>query len=140
MTPNLEDLLLRHEGMILHCYLDPAGFHTIGVGRLIDKRKGGGISKKEAIYLLHNDIGRCVAEARKAFAWFDDLDDVRQDVIVSLIFNMGLPNLKGFKNMIAAIELKDWERVWEALLDSKWRPQVGETRANELAGMLRNGK
>lgn len=140
MTPNLEDMLIRHEGIRLHAYQDSLGFWTIGVGRLIDQRKGAGITKEEAVYLLRNDMNRCVAEARKAFSWFDKLDNVRQDVIVSLIFNMGVPHLKGFTKMLTAISLKDWETAAEELINSRWRIQVGETRAMELAEMLRTGR
>lgn len=140
MTPNLKDMLIRHEGIRLHGYQDSLGLWTIGIGRLIDQRKGGGISQDEALYLLKNDIERCVAEARKAFDWFDTLDDVRQDAIVSLIFNMGIAGVKGFSKMLTAIQLKDWETAAFELLNSKWREQVKETRAKELAGMLRTGK
>ena len=41
LTKTVEQLR-RNEGEVLHAYQDHLGFWTIGVGRLIDKRKGGG--------------------------------------------------------------------------------------------------
>ena len=30
--------------------------------------------------------------------WFNELDDVRKRVIVNMVFNMGMPTFKRFKN------------------------------------------
>jgi hypothetical protein len=56
--------LRRDEGEVLHAYSDHLGFTTIGVGRLIDKRRGGGITKEESKYLLENDIDRKLRDLR----------------------------------------------------------------------------
>ena len=61
--------LKKEEGVIPHAYQDHLGFWTIGVGRLIDKRKGGGLSADEIDYLLSNDINRFVAGLEKALPW-----------------------------------------------------------------------
>ena len=55
-------IIKKHEGCVLHCYEDHLGYMTIGVGRLIDKKKGGGITEDEAEYLLKNDIKRVVIQ------------------------------------------------------------------------------
>ena len=44
MIENLTDQLRRDEGCVLHAYPDHLGFLTLGIGRLIDRRKGGGIT------------------------------------------------------------------------------------------------
>ena len=46
----------KDEGIVLHVYDDSLGYSTIGYGRLVDRRKGGGISEDEALYLLKNDV------------------------------------------------------------------------------------
>ena len=48
----LKSTLLKHEAEVSHAYEDSEGYLTVGVGRLIDKRKDGGISHTEAMYLL----------------------------------------------------------------------------------------
>lgn len=40
------------EGRVPHAYQDHLGYWTIGVGHLIDKRKGGGLTPDEVDYLL----------------------------------------------------------------------------------------
>lgn len=40
MIDNKHDLIEAHEGRVLHAYRDSLGFWTVGVGRLIDARKG----------------------------------------------------------------------------------------------------
>ena len=45
-------MLRRDEGRVRHAYQDHLGYWTIGVGRLIDQRKGGGLSEDEIDYLL----------------------------------------------------------------------------------------
>ena len=52
MAASTVDLLIAEEGEKLSAYQDSMGFWTIGVGRLIDARKGGGISQEESRYLL----------------------------------------------------------------------------------------
>ena len=68
-----------------------------------------GISEDEINYLLENDIVRCMKECANAFPWYSQLDEVRQDVLVMLCFNMGLTRLRGFKNMLSALEQGDFE-------------------------------
>lgn len=132
---SLVDLLIKHEGIKLKPYLCSAGRMTIGVGRNIEDV---GITEEEAFYLLENDIKRCIREA-KTFSWFDGLSVVRQNVILSMIFNMGLKRFSQFKRMIALIEKEDFEGVSHEMLSSVWASQV-KKRAVELANMMKEGK
>lgn len=137
---NLERLkaqLIRHEGCVLHAYQDTETYWTIGVGRLIDQRRGGGISEEEAAFLLENDIKKAEA-AVSVYDWYPMLDEVRQAVVVDMVFNMGPGRFAGFKKMLAAIEAKDWKEAAVQMLDSKWAVQVGN-RALRLAEMMRSG-
>src|SRR3546814_2848207 len=54
--------LNREEGRIPHAYQDSLGYWTIGVGRLIDKRKGGRLTNVDIDMLLANDIADKIAE------------------------------------------------------------------------------
>lgn len=142
----LKALLLKHEGMKLKVYDDKSGNEiapnmfisghpTIGVGRALDVN---GISEPEALYLLSNDIARVVSYCRETYAWFNELDDTRQNVICSLVFNMGAAKFADFKKTIAYMESKQYDLAANELLCSKWSAQVGG-RAVELANMLRDG-
>lgn len=137
-SSRLRNRLRADEGIIPHAYQDSEGYWTIGVGRLIDKRLNGGLSADEIDYLLDNDIRRIVAEAN-TFHWFSELDDVRQEVIVNMLFNLGLERFSGFHRMIAAIIRGDYLDAAREGLDSKWARQVG-TRAIRLMKALESGR
>lgn len=134
--------LIADEGVVLHAYQDSLGFWTIGCGRMIDKRRRGGISYVEALYLLDNDISRCIRELTAAFEWFPGLDPVRQTILVAMLFNMGLGNksrgLKSFRNTLAAIAGGRYQDAARGMRRSLWARQVGK-RAERLATMMETG-
>lgn len=136
--PALIAELRRDEGVVPHAYQDHLGYWTIGVGRLIDKRRGGRLSDDEIDYLLQNDIARFEAELDEALPWWRTLDPVRQRVILNMAFNLGVQGLLGFKNTLAAIQQKRWSDASKGMLASKWAKQVG-LRADRLAKMIRTG-
>jgi lysozyme len=107
----------------------------LGVGRNLDDV---GISENEALILLANDIKRCQTEASK-FAWFNALSEVRQDVILSMLFNLGLPRFKGFRKMIAALARRDYVEAADQMLESQWAEQVGD-RVLTLSRMMESNK
>ncbi len=130
----LRAMLVRQEGLRLRLYKDSVGKLTVGIGRNIEER---GIREIEAYFMLDNDIAEAAAEASK-LPCFAALDEVRQDVLIDMIFNMGLPRVKGFVKMLGALADKDWQEASAQMLDSKWAMQVGN-RARELAAMIRSG-
>ena len=135
---DIKTLLKKHEGCIPHAYLDSLGYLTIGVGRLIDKQKGGRLSDDEIDYLLDNDIKK-VQKELMAFAWYPQLDPVRQMVVESMAFNLGIEGFSQFKNTIAFIAAGKYAEAADNMLKSKWASQVGK-RATELANMMRSGE
>jgi lysozyme len=132
----LEKQLKRHEDYRKHPYKDTEGNLTVAFGRNLD---GKGISRSEARMLLSNDIDDSLAECKKRFSFWDNLSELRQEVVCNMMFNLGWPKLKGFKKMIAALEKKDYELAAAEMLDSKWRLQV-KGRALELARQMRTNE
>jgi lysozyme len=133
----LIEQLKRHEGVRTHAYKCSADYITVGVGRNIDEDGGLGLSDDEIDYLLANDIKRCKQEL-VALSWFVDLDEVRQDALTNLCFNLGLTRLLGFRNAMAAMAEGDYEKAADEFLDSRWATQVGQ-RAIEVTNMIRSG-
>lgn len=128
--------LKRDEGFVPHAYLDSEGYWTIGYGRLIDKRLGGGITETEAEFLLKNDLLDTRADLDRALPWWQGLPPPWQRGLVNMAFNLGLPRLRGFKKMLAALKAGDGERAAAEALDSKWAGQVGG-RARCIAALYR---
>jgi lysozyme len=131
-------MLVREEGERLSAYQDHLGYWTIGVGRLIDERRGGGISRAESRILLANDI-RAKGIAAESYPWFAGLDEARQAVVVGMIFQMGAAGFAGFRNTIARIEAGDYTEAAAGMLRSKWARQTPE-RAGRMAEIMRTGE
>jgi lysozyme len=139
LIENLTNQLRRDEGEVLHAYQDHLGFWTIGIGRLIDKRKGGGLTKDEAAYLLGNDIARFTNALRTRLPWFDRIDEARQGVLANMAFQMGVEGLLGFRNTLGMIERGEYDAAANAMLQSKWAQQTPQ-RAARLAQQMRTGE
>ena len=123
-----------HEGSRTHAYDCPEGYTTVGVGRNIDPNGGLGLSEDEINYLLRNDIERCYRELDR-FSWFMDLDQVRQEALVNMCFNLGFTRLMKFTNMMAAMAEGKYSLAASEALDSRWAKQVGN-RSKDIAHML----
>lgn len=128
--------LRLHEGERLKPYRCTAGKLTIGIGRNLEDR---GITAAESAYLLGNDIDHHWRELVKALPWVEQLDEVRQHVLLDMAFNLGIAGLLGFKNTLATIKAGDFQKASVMMLDSRWAKQVGG-RADRLATMMATGK
>ncbi|MBQ3035096.1 MAG: glycoside hydrolase family protein [Alphaproteobacteria bacterium] len=136
MNEKLMYRLIEEEGMKLKPYRCPAGKLTIGVGRNLEDK---GLSNEEALFLLQNDIIEAVKELKKAFLFFDSLNETRQIVLIDMCFNLGINGLKKFKKMIKALENKDFSLASKEMLSSCWAKQVG-ARARSLALLMETGE
>jgi lysozyme len=135
MWDKLKNLLIKHEGFKLKPYKCTAGKLTIGIGRNLDDK---GIEEDEAFFMLHNDISECEKSLNK-FSWFKSLDEVRQCAVMDMVFNLGIARFLLFKQLIQALEIKNYTIAGAEMLDSKWSQQVGQ-RAKTLSNMMLTGK
>jgi lysozyme len=139
MRGQLLKQLRRDEGEVLHAYQDHLGFWTIGIGILIDKRKGGGLEPEESEFIFNNRVTKMQKALEASLPWLKDLDETRQGVLLNMCFNLGLNGLLGFKNTLAQIKAGNYEQASENMLLSKWASQVGD-RAKRLAKQMRTGE
>lgn len=126
------------EGFRPSVYQDSVGVWTIGYGRMVDERLGGGISRAEAEILLSNDIDRCAKDLNKALPWWKSMSSVRQQALLNLCFNLGISRLLLFKNSLALLKAEKWGEAADAFLQSKWASQVGK-RAIRVTEQIRRG-
>lgn len=121
-------------------YADTVGVWTIGFGHALPGEPPQGLrwTKGQAETQLLRDVADAIHDA-SSFAWFPTLDAVRQEVIVELAFNLGLPRLQKFRKMIAAVAVKDYATAAEELQDSRWFTQVGVRRGRRLVEAMRTG-
>jgi lysozyme len=130
-------MLVREEGEILHAYQDHLGYWTIGVGRLIDRAKGGRISQAESRMLLANDIRRFEMHLKK-YPWYEQLDDARKGVLVGMVFQLGTAGFDSFKNTLRAIAERRYADAAQGMLSSLWARQT-PARVKRMAEIMRTG-
>lgn len=125
------------EGRRKRIYLDTAAppKWTGGVGRNLTDR---GFSDDEIDLMLANDIKLADKDARALVPGFDRLDDVRQEVLVNMAFNLGYNRLAGFKKFLAAVNSSRFDEAAAEMQDSAWFRQVGQ-RAVRLRDAMRTG-
>jgi GH24 family phage-related lysozyme (muramidase) len=72
--------------------------------------------------------------------WWRRLNDVRQDAMVELSYNMGERTLDDFHGTLDALRNGEFATAANHLLASEWAAEVHPTRANFVANMIRTGE
>lgn len=140
----LRELLVLHEGRVPHAYRDSLGYLTIGVGHLIDNRKGGRLPEEIIDILLDHDIKEHSDALVAVQPWVMKLDEVRRAVLFDMTFNLGIEPFDGdgFKDwpiFLGQVQSGLYNAAADNMLKTLWAKQVGR-RAERLAGMMRDGK
>ncbi len=143
--------LVFEEGLKLSPYRCSRGYLTIGVGRNLDtnplteveKRVVGdvssGITKNAALFLLRNDIERVEKQCSENISCWGMLDNERQFALFNMAFQMGYKGVLKFKNMLYALERKDYVTASKECLDSEYAKQT-PARAQRVAHLIKTGK
>ncbi len=145
----LKQNIIKNEGFESKPYLCPNKKLTIGYGRNLEN----GITEREAVVLLENDLLNLKLELEDKLPVFKKLDDIRQNVILEMAYNMGIPNLLKFKNMIEFLKKNDFDSASKEMLNSKWHENFkkydlqdgkannnGLLRSEYLSKLMKEGK
>ena len=156
-TSHFLDKLIEHEGMILTVYEDSLGIETIGIGRNLKDRGitkeeleymdipsmavvyEHGITEADARYLALNDIRIVENELCRVHKCVENLDSVRQLILMDMAFNMGVPRLCKFVKMWNAIHEGRFDIAAMEMMDSRWARQV-KSRSVKLSEAMRTGE
>ena len=154
---NFVNKLIAHEGLRLQVYKDTLGIDTIGIGRNLEDRGitkeeldwmdipnmdavyEYGITEADAMYLAKNDVQIVEEELVRAHPCVEELDAVRQLVLMDMAFNMGVPRLRKFTKMWNAVHEKKFDIAAKEMLDSRWAVQV-KSRSTKLAHAMHHGE
>ena len=148
--------IAHHEGIVLKVYKDSLGIDTIGIGRNLEHRGiedlelahiektmseiyENGITEQDAYFLAHRDIEIVEKELLASRPVVEELDNIRQRVLVDMAFNMGIPRLNRFYRMWSAINELDFKSAAIEMLDSLWARQV-KSRSDTLAYAMKHGE
>jgi lysozyme len=131
--------LEEFEGREESVYKDPEGWWTIGVGVLVDGRKGGGLREEEIDFIRDNRIRLVKEMVLEAFPWAVSLNEPRQAVLFGMAYQLGLAGLKGFVGTLRAVQDEHFADAAQHMLNSTWAGQTPE-RVRRLALQMSSGE
>jgi lysozyme len=136
----LESDLRGDEGNVPYAYTDSLGYLTIGVGILIDKRKGGKLYPEEIDFILRNRTKMVLAGAQPE-AWYPAVanDPVRLAGVLNMQFQLGGGSDEVFVNSFRFIQAGDWKNAGINLRKSLWAKQTPK-RADRVISMIETGR
>ena len=107
---------------------------TIGIGYNLSAR---GLPDSWINEQFDQDIAYFDKVLTLDFPWYEHLCDARKMVIIDMCF-MGYKTFRTFHKMLFALELHNYERAADEMLNSEWAHQVNG-RAVENALIMRRG-
>ena len=139
----LREELAADEGCKYEIYLDHLGLPTFGIGHLVKdvdpehgQPVGTPVSEERVRQVFDLDILVTIEDCHRLYDDFDDLPEEAQLVIANMCFNLGYPRLSKFKGMKAGCDARDWHRMADEMVDSRWHDQV-PNRAKRLVKRIR---
>lgn len=132
LAAQLED----DEGKRSRMYLDTEGNWTIGIGFNLSDCA---IPEHIIQALLDWKIKEAERELDRALPWWRTLTDARQNALLNIVFNIGMPRLLGFKKSLELLRAGRWDAAAAEFMDSRWAKQVG-ARARRVTGLIRKGE
>lgn len=137
------------EGWSSTAYIDTRGYLTIGWGfnlgkiEVVDGKVRftpvSGISLTVGEQLLLGKVLETVTALQREMPFFVGLDEVRQEVLFDLSFNMGWAKVLTFKIFLNQVRLGQYEAAAQNMEGWSWYKQVGR-RSPRLVAMMRDGK
>ena len=147
-------MLADEEGFSELPYRDTKGLWSFGIGfclertyitpeqwkylldrELIEVR----ITREGAEYLTQQRLGIIESGVSRLFKNWDDLNEVRRNVLLSMAYQMGVEGLAKFVKMRAAIERGDFAEAAREGLDSRWAKHDTPARAKRHMIQLERG-
>ena len=119
----------KEEGFMGNPYYDHLGFQTIGYGTKLP------IDEYEAEMLLKYRLGKMMKELH---ARLDGLDVPQEvwELLYHMAYQLGVSGVLKFKNMVKALQEKDFKQASVEMLDSRWASQT-PNRAKRMAERMR---
>ena len=137
----LMESVKKHEGYRNKVYLDTLGKRTVGVGHLCvedfwedDKE----YEEKFLMEILQKELQEAIRGARSLMKEHDcgDIDDQAKEIIIEMVFQLGMTGVSKFRNMWKALAEKNYIGASYEMLDSRWAKQT-PNRAKAMAKTMK---
>jgi len=143
---NMDRLLAsvkKHEGYRNKVYLDTLNKRTIGVGHLCVEEFWEDDKEYEEKFLmdiLEADLQNAIKGAKDLMSENGcmDIDEVAEEIIIEMIFQLGKTGVSKFKNMWKALSALEYSTAASEMLDSRWAKQTpnrAQAMSAEMAGI-----
>jgi lysozyme len=132
----------QHEGFRNSVYRDTLGKRTVGYGHLCVEdhwEDNRAYTVPELERVLEADLNNAVQGAESLFKDCPVLEDLAQELIVEMIFQLGKSGVSKFKNMWKALkhDPPNYEQASIEMLDSRWAKQT-PARAKGMSEQMRS--
>ena len=131
---SLKKRIKLHEGFRLEPYTDTLGYLTGGVGHRIMPNEEVPTTEAGWMKLFDSDF-QSAWEFMERFCEENNLraiSDDAKEVLCEMIYQMGFSGVSKFKNMIKALQNRNYKLASIEMLDSRWAKQT-PNRAKELS-------
>lgn len=128
------DWVLRYPQWLLNRRPEPPPVReepAIDLGKLHDQLRAQ-TGKVQA----HEDVTKAIDAGRELIHSYDELPEEKKRAVVSMVFTLGKTGFGDLKELIGAIEQKDFDRAAQEMQNSIWFVQVGK-RGQELVDAMR---
>lgn len=140
-------ILKSEEGFRSTPYVGPQGYIHIGYGYKLHSSKG--LDPKEFLVEISEEVGSLMLDAElikirgkleggSRSSTFNKLNAAKQDVLISMAYQMGYKGLLTFKKMWTALDNDNPIKAYHEALDSLWAVQT-KSRAERHAFTLLTG-
>lgn len=134
------EMLERDEGYEESAYTDSLGYTTIGIGHLIDRRKGGKIDRDIIYQILSRDISKHTGDLYSVYPWAAELDEPRRAVLICMCFQLGITALSQFVQAMKYMQNGEYTAASLAFLDSKVAREQAPVRWKRFAEQIKTGE
>ena len=131
----LLERIKHHEGFRSRPYKCSQGHLTIGFGAAIKDLE---LDEDIAEMILIRQIDKRTKQIIKKFPWWKSAEDDVKDVVVEMVFQIGLSGFSNFKLTIDHLVNKRYGKAETEMLDSKWGRVQTPNRALELSNIIKN--
>ena len=139
----VKERIKEHEGFRDTVYLDSLGKRTVGYGHLCveDHWEDGKKYDKEYLdEIFDKDFQNAADQCEDLCNDYElELPETITDVLIEMIFQLGIGNVMKFKKMIAALQEQDFETASLEMLDSRWATQT-PSRAEKLSLIVQDAQ
>jgi lysozyme len=126
----------KEEKLVKHLYKDSRGNTTGGYGHNFDAK---GVSETIADFMLEEDLTDALNNCVSHISFWDEIDAVRQSVLLDMCFNLGIGGLMSFENMLESLKRKDYKSASEHMVKSLAYVQA-PGRYHTLSQIMESGK